>query len=63
MAPERVIMLDDIGDAILSECDAVSSIEEITARLSERFTTPAEDIRDDVLAFLQTLIDKGLIQS
>lgn len=63
MAPERVIMLDDIADAIVSECDAVSSVEEITTRLSARFATPAEDIQGDVLAFLQTLLDKGLIQS
>ena len=61
MAPERVIMLDDIADAIVSECDAVSSVEEITTRLSARFATPAEDIQGDVLAFLQTLLDKGLI--
>ncbi|HEY1855867.1 pyrroloquinoline quinone biosynthesis peptide chaperone PqqD [Acidocella sp.] len=63
MAPERVIMLDDVGDAIVSECDAVSSVEEITLRLSARFATPAENIEGDVLAFLQELLDKGLIQS
>ena len=63
MAPERVIMLDDIADAIVSECDAVSSVADITARLSARFATPAEDIEGDVLAFLQELLDKGLIQS
>jgi pyrroloquinoline quinone biosynthesis protein D len=63
MAPERVIMLDEIADAIVAECDAVSSVAEITARLSRRFATPAADIEADVLAFLQTLLDKGLIQS
>lgn len=63
MAPERVVMLDDIADAIVAECDAVSSIDEITARLSARFATPAETIQGDILAFLQTLHDQGLIQS
>jgi pyrroloquinoline quinone biosynthesis protein D len=63
MAPEKVIMLDDVADAILAECDAVSSIEDITLRLSVRFATPAEEVQGDVLAFLQTLHDQGLIQS
>jgi pyrroloquinoline quinone biosynthesis protein D len=63
MAPEKVIMLDDVADAIVSECDGVSSIDEIILRLSARFATPAEEIQDDVLAFLQTLLDQGLIQS
>ena len=63
MAPEKVIMLDDIADAIVSECDAVSSVEDITLRLSARFAAPAEEIQGDVLAFLQTLFDQGLIQS
>jgi len=31
--------------------------------LSARFATPAEEIQGDVLAFLQTLHDQGLIQS
>ena len=56
-------MLDDVADAILSECDAVSSVADITARLSARFATPAEEIEADILAFLQTLQDQGLIQS
>ena len=63
MAPEKVIMLDDIADAILSECDAVSSVEVITLRLSARFAAPVEEIQGDVLVFLQTLHDQGLIQS
>jgi pyrroloquinoline quinone biosynthesis protein D len=63
MAPERVIILDEIADAIVSECDAVSSVEEILFRLSERFSAPTEEIQADVLAFLQQLLDKGLIQS
>ena len=63
MAPEKVIMLDDIADAILAECDAVSSVADITARLSARFAAPAEEIEGDILAFLQTLQDQGLIQS
>ena len=54
---------DDIADAIVSECDAVSSVEDITLRLSARFAAPAEEIQGDVLAFLQTLFDQGLIQS
>ena len=56
-------MLDDIADAILAECDGASTVEDIISRLSARFAAPAEEIEGDVLMFLQTLHDQGLIQS
>ncbi|HVE22400.1 MAG TPA: pyrroloquinoline quinone biosynthesis peptide chaperone PqqD [Acidocella sp.] len=62
MAPEKIIVLDDIADAILAECDAASSVDDIIQRLSARFSAPAEEIRNDVMVFLQTLLDQGLIQ-
>lgn len=62
MAPEKIIVLDDIADAILAECDAASSVDDIILRLSARFSAPAEEIRNDVMVFLQTLLDQGLIQ-
>jgi len=62
MAPERVIMLDDIADAILSECDGTATVGEIVTRLAARFESPESEIHPDVLAFLEDLIEKGLIK-
>jgi pyrroloquinoline quinone biosynthesis protein D len=62
MAPERVIMLDDIADAILSECDGAATVGDIVARLAARFEAPETEVQPDVLAFFEDLIEKGLIR-
>ncbi len=61
MAPERVIVLDEIADAIIAQCDARASVAEIAARLAEQFAAPVEQVREDVAAFLQDLVEKGLV--
>jgi pyrroloquinoline quinone biosynthesis protein D len=61
MAPERVIVLDDIADAIIAQCDARATVAEIAAHLAERFSAPVEQVREDVRLFLQDLVDKGLV--
>ena len=63
MAPERVIVLDDIADAIIGECNAVATVREITARLAARFATAPENIAADITGFLQALVDKGLVSA
>ncbi len=61
MAPERVVMLDDIADAIIAECDGKRSAGEIAARLAERFGAPEADVLVDVLAFLEELSEASLV--
>lgn len=61
LGPERALMLDDIGHAILSEVDGVSTMGAITARLADRFQAPVEEIQGDVAEFLGDLRDKRLI--
>ena len=61
MAPERVVMLDEIADAIIGECIAGGSVHLIAANLAARFAAPADQVEEDVLSFVQDLIDKGLM--
>jgi pyrroloquinoline quinone biosynthesis protein D len=63
MAPERVVLLDEIGDAIIAACGAGGSVREISNRLALRFQAPPEAVEADVIAFLQELFDKGLLSA
>jgi pyrroloquinoline quinone biosynthesis protein D len=63
MAPERVVLLDEIGDAIIAACGAGGSVREISNRLTLRFQAPPEAVEADVIAFLQELFDKGLLSA
>lgn len=62
LGPERALMLDDIGTAILAEVDGTSTLTEITARLAARFEAPADVIQGDVEAFLTDLANKRLLE-
>jgi pyrroloquinoline quinone biosynthesis protein D len=61
LGPERVIMLDQIGCAVLDEVDGASSIDAISARLAEKYNAPKDDIYVDVAEYLTDLADKRLV--
>ena len=61
MAPERIVLLDEIADAIIGECGAGDNVREIAKRLALRFQAPPEVVEADVIEFLQELFDKGLL--
>ncbi|WP_297489854.1 pyrroloquinoline quinone biosynthesis peptide chaperone PqqD [Acidocella sp.] len=61
LCPERVIMLDDIADAITQLCDGRNSVAEISRILAVRFAADAAVVEADVLGFVQELVDKGLV--
>ncbi len=52
LAPEKAILLDDIGVAILSRVDGKRRFGEIIADLAKTFKAPAEQIETDVQQFL-----------
>ncbi|AXX96680.1 pyrroloquinoline quinone biosynthesis peptide chaperone PqqD [Profundibacter amoris] len=52
LAPEKAILLDDIGVAILSRVDGERRFGEIIADLAQTFKAPAEQIETDVQQFL-----------
>ncbi len=61
MAPERVVVLDDIADAIVAECDGQRSVAEIVAALAARYQAPEEEISNDVRDFFESLADAALV--
>ncbi|MEL7211111.1 MAG: pyrroloquinoline quinone biosynthesis peptide chaperone PqqD [Pseudomonadota bacterium] len=61
LGPERVLMLDQIGDAVLNEVDGKSSITAISARLAAKYNAPEAAIKADVTEYLVDLANKGLV--
>jgi pyrroloquinoline quinone biosynthesis protein D len=61
LGPERALILDDIGHAILSEVDGVRSLDQIAEHLSEVYEAPKEEVAADMAAFLDDLADRQLI--
>lgn len=63
LAPERVIALDAIGVAILSEVDGEQSFGEIVGTLAERYAAPRDRIAGDAGKFLAALMDRRLVSA
>jgi pyrroloquinoline quinone biosynthesis protein D len=60
-APERVLVLDDSGRAILECCDGTAAVASIVDRLASEYDAPREVIEHDVHAVLTLLADKGFL--
>ena len=60
LAPERVLMPDDIAVEILNRCKG-GTVAEIVDELAAAFDAPREDIETDVIQMLQDLADKGVV--
>lgn len=61
-APERVLMLDEIAQTILSRCGGETSIDELCRQLALDFAAPQEIIQADVMEMLQDLLHRGFIR-
>lgn len=61
LGPERVLVLDEIGVAVLDRVDGVASVEAITAALAGIYDAPRERIGADVTAYLDGLANKRLL--
>ncbi len=62
LAPERAIMLDAVGHAILTEVDGLRSFGEITAALAAKFNAPQEQIESDSAGFLAALRGRRFLE-
>ena len=60
--PERGLVLNAVGQAVLELCGAERTVDDIVRTLTERYTGDADTVRADVLAFLQQLADRGLLE-
>ena len=61
LGPERALMLDGIGHAILSELDGGPRLSALIDRLAERYAAPRDEIAGDVRAFLDDLQGQRLL--
>ena len=61
LAPERVLMLDEISLEIIQRCDGQTTVGAICEALASEFSAPRDEIRDDVIGVLQDLADKGFL--
>ena len=61
LGPERVLMLDPIGKAILDRLDGTLSVTGISEGLAQVYDAPLDVIAPDVVEYLQDLADKRLL--
>lgn len=61
LAPERVLLPDEIAVKVLGLCDGTRSVGDLAAELAQTYQAPAEEIEADVTAMLQDLADKGFL--
>ena len=60
--PEKGLLLNPTGAAILKRCTGELSLRAIVAELATEFQSDAEVLRSEVLTFVQGLLDRGLLQ-
>jgi len=62
MAPERVIVLDEIAHQVIVEIvESDGLLAGVIDRLSQIFDAPREEIGNDVIDMLQPFVDKQLL--
>ncbi|MDR6289046.1 MULTISPECIES: pyrroloquinoline quinone biosynthesis peptide chaperone PqqD [Inquilinus] len=61
LAPERVILLDEIAHEIVRRCDGASTIAEITADLAKTFEAEPGEVAADVDRLIADLLAKRIM--
>jgi coenzyme PQQ biosynthesis protein PqqD len=61
--PEKGLLLNPTGAAILKLCDGEHSLSAIIASLAAEFRSDEDVLRVEVLNFVQGLLDRGLLQA
>ncbi len=61
LGPERALMLDETGTAILTSVDGTRSMADIAQDLALRYGAPLDAVRTDVERFLGDLVKRRLI--
>jgi pyrroloquinoline quinone biosynthesis protein D len=62
LAPEKVLMPDQVAVEILKRCDGKARMSAIVDDLVVAFAADRDQVAGDVRAFLQDLVDKGIIR-
>jgi hypothetical protein len=57
----KTFELEAIGYSVWKQCDGKTSVQQIIRRLSKQYNISLREIEVSTIAFLQTLVRKGLI--
>lgn len=61
MAPERMLVPDEIAVEILQRCDGLLSVDAMADQFAKAYDAPLDEVKADIVAMLQDLADKGFI--
>jgi len=61
--PERGLVLNPTAADVLQRCDGLRTVGSIVKELAERYGHEAPAVEREVMAFLQTMADRGLVQA
>jgi pyrroloquinoline quinone biosynthesis protein D len=61
LAPERVLVPDEIAVEILQLCDGAATVGAISETLAVKFEAPPHEVERDVQEMLQDLANKGML--
>src|SRR6195952_4165109 len=61
LAPERVLVPDEIAVEVLQLCDGARSVETVIDQLAAKYAAERAAIATDVITMLQDLADKGFL--
>lgn len=61
LAPERMLVLDETGRAVLGETDGQRTLGEIATRLAERYDAPRERVLRDAIGFVTELWARRIV--
>lgn len=62
LGPERALVMDPIGIAILGEVDGVKSVRQVVNTLAQNYAADPAVISKDVGAFLAELADRRMLE-
>ena len=62
LAPERAIMLDPIGLAILTAIDGTRDFAGLTGHLAAKYDAPVDQISGDCAEFITSLLDRRILE-
>ena len=63
LAPERVLVPDEVAVEILKRCDGATTVGAVVDDLSRTFEAERDVIAADVVAMLRDLTAKGMIEA
>jgi pyrroloquinoline quinone biosynthesis protein D len=61
--PEKGLLLNPTGAAILKLCTGEQTLAAIVAALVVEFQSDTDKVQAEVMAFIQGLLDRGLVQA